>query len=211
MNVLKDYAGDLNIDARGGRIFRPFIVSDERTGTEIVDDGSSGWSFILPEDVPLGEVGVVGVDGFNNIGFIFVNGRVLRNMTAEDYIEQTVKLLEDIDRRRHDLLARNRDDWTARESYLSEELRSRLQYFRDHGESFELEGWGYELVIAELTDYLVASNLEETADIKEYCEHEGCCGNQYDAASWLAREILAGNSIEATPAALAPLGSGVYY
>ena len=60
----------------------------------------------------------------------------------------------------------NREGWEAREAKLPAWLRDRIEFFRDQaGERFELDGWEYELVVAELAVLYDASGLAESGRI----------------------------------------------
>ena len=224
-NLLKELAGgNLNLNARPGargRDFRPWIVTEvEHTDynddtrryvhlKEIEPNGGRGlsWGTRVDDDldVKVGDIALLGIDGFNNVGFCLLNGRVIRNMSAEDYEREHKEMIERHDRERQERLDANREEWTAIESYLSEQSRSRLQYFREHSENFDRDGWWYELCIGELTDMLVDSELEETDEIKNSLAYQSCSGNQFGMAKALAREILAGGSIAGTVSALSPI------
>lgn len=231
-DTFKEIVGNLNIynkhTSEGRpRNFKAFIVDSVRSDSdgnfagcsEIESyDGSRGWSFgfAVPEGltVEVGDVGVVGIDGFNHIGFIFINRTVVKNFTTEDYEREHQEFLDDWDRRKRETLEANRAVWEARESYLSKPLRERIQHFRENSEDdFDLEGWGYELVIAELADALVASNLEETDEIKAMDAYSECSGNQFEIARALARFLLEqpGRSLAGTVGGLAPLTGKTFY
>ena len=231
-NYLQELAGgNLNLDAKPrarGRDFRPWIVTEvEHTDynddtrryvslDEVQPDGSRGfsWGIRVPDDldVKVGDIALLGIDGFNHVGFCLINGTVIRNYDAEDYEREHREMLNRERRRRREFLDANREQWMAVESYLSEQSRARIQYFRDNSTgNFELDGWGYELCIGELTDMLVESNLEETDEIRGSLAYQSCSVNQFDLASALAREVLAGRSIAGTAAGLSPITGNPTY
>ena len=224
-DLLKELAGgNLNLDAKPGqgRRFSAWIVTEvERPNynndtrryvhlDEVESNGSRGfsWGTRVPDDldVKVGDIALLGIDGFNHVGFCLINGTVIKNFSAEDYERAHKEMVERHERERLERLERNREEWTAIESYLSEQSRARIQYFRENAEgNFDAEGWAYELVIGELTDLLVDSNLEEDETVKSSMAYQACSGNQFGLARALAREILAGGSIVGTVSGLSPI------
>ncbi len=64
------------------------------------------------------------------------------------------------DQEKRERLKTSREDWKQREAALPEWLRARLQRFHEAGgETFALDGWGYELVICELAEALDWTDL----------------------------------------------------
>lgn len=230
-DVLNELAGgNLNLNAKPGargRDFRPWIVTEVEhtdynddtrryvTMDEVEPNGDRGytWGTRVDDDldVKVGDIALLGIDGFNNVGFCLLNGRVIRNMSAEDYERERREFSERIEREARERLERNREQWEAVESYLSEPVRERIQYFRDNGENFEVDGWGYELTIGELTDLFVDSGLEEDETVKSSLAWSCASGNQVGLARALANEILSGNSIAGTAGGLSPITGKAFY
>ena len=80
-----------------------------------------------------------------------------------------------------------REVWEAREAALPSWTRSRIEFFRHRaGERFELDGWEYELVVAELAVLYDESGLAESDAVTAYGREHGTSGNQHDIARLLA-------------------------
>jgi len=78
-------------------------------------------------------------------------------------------------------------------------------------ETFELEGWGYELVVCELAALYAKSNCADDETIDSYAREQGTSGNQHGIAKSLARAHLAGASLAGTVSALSPLTGDPFY
>lgn len=140
--------------------------------------------------------------GFNSIAGLLENGNYLFRRTDEYFTRQHEEFQADHARRQRENLEKNRDDYRRRENLLSSPWKSRLARFHEDP-TFELEGWGYELVICELGQ-LMASGDEEA--VQAYADREGVSGNQYGCAKALA-ERLNREDFHRVPAGLAPLGA----
>lgn len=221
-HYLEKYTGKGNLhtnNKRGRRTFGAWLVIAVNDGhmelAEVESDGSQGWNCTakIPDglEVSKGQIALVGTDGFNNLGFLMINGVVVKNFDDAAYDQEHRQFVADMRRKDLERLENNRDLWAVRETYLSEPLRERMDYFRKHGEDFELNGWGYELTIAELADYLVASGLEETDEIKASEAYSQCSGNQFDMAKALARMVLNGESLAGTVGGLSPITGKAFY
>lgn len=107
---------------------------------------------------------------------------------------------------------RDRDHWRAREEALPEWIKPRLATFHEHGgEAFEIDGWRYELEIAELAALLRESDGDESSpSVREYMATFGTSANQLGFAKVLAAappEV----GMHETISALTPLGSHPFY
>ena len=126
--------------------------------------------------------------------------------------ERRVELARFALRQAEDLAAR-RESWAAREAALPGWLRARLATFRERGgEKFELDGWHYELIVAELAALYAASGMEEAEEVTAYAL--GVSGNQDQMARMLARAWLAGDSgwtAAGTVSALSPITGEPFY
>ncbi|QDP44183.1 hypothetical protein SEA_JUJU_67 [Gordonia phage JuJu] len=133
-------------------------------------------------------------------------------MTDEDLAAESRRQSEDFDRRKREQLEAHREEWTALEADLPDWIRARLDNFRARAgtERFELEGWGYELAIAQLA---VAYFEDNEAEVDRIAEKYGTSGNQHDMAKILAKGHREGldDSIANSVSALAPLTGSADY
>ena len=84
-------------------------------------------------------------------------------------------------------LRNRREEWEAREAKLPAWLRSRIEHFRSvAGERFELDGWAYELTVAELAVLYDEAGLAESDAVTAYATEHGTSINQHDVARLLA-------------------------
>lgn len=114
------------------------------------------------------------------------NGQWISRSSDQDMQLEDELLQEAIEQERRDMLQENREDWTQREQALPDWLRPRIEYFREvGGKHFEMNGWGYELVVAELA----ALHFEEASEeeIAAYEERIGSTGHQYSSGQTLAK------------------------
>lgn len=88
---------------------------------------------------------------------------------------------------RAERLRDNRETWEAREAALPAWLRARIEHFRGRaGERFELDGWAYELTVAELAVLYDEAGLAESDAVTAYATEHGTSGNQHAVARLLA-------------------------
>lgn len=128
--------------------------------------------------------------GFSHITGLAVDGVWRFRMTDEDLAAEARKFAEDLHRRAVETLEVNKAKWWAIEEQLPDWIRARINRFRDAaGEKFLLEGWGYELVIAQLA-VLYADGDEAGAD--ELSREVGASGNQVGMARALAQAHIEG-------------------
>lgn len=157
--------------------------------------------------LPAGAVFELETVNYSTITGIRVAGAWLYRKTDEDLAEEHRLMLLGFARERRSSLEKNRTAWQTRQDALPEWIRTRIEGFHaSGGESFALEGWGYELVCAELAVAYLASGGEDDAAVMEISRREGTSGNQHDVAKFMARvqrekpEVL-----EQVPSALTPL------
>lgn len=124
---------------------------------------------------------------------------------------ERIQTLKDLQVKKVATLAANREDWQARTDALPEWIKERIAKFQESGLKFELNGWGYELVIAELAVLYQGPRYEDTPEIKAYADMHGTSGNQHQAAIWLAKEHDQGNSLAGTVSGLMPITGDPYY
>lgn len=142
---------------------------------------------------------------FSMITGWLINGRWYFRKTDADLEAEHAALMARWEQDKRDRLERNRAKWAAREAGLPDWIRCRLEHFRDTGGDFDVEGWGYELVVAELAVLYADSAGEDTPEIETYGRREGTSGNQHDMAKALAHAHRDGIGLAGTVSALSPL------
>lgn len=102
-----------------------------------------------------------------------------------------------------------RETWTEQEAALPDWLRERLSRFRTNGgERFDLDGWGYELMICRLAAVLADGDEDAASAL---ASESGASGNQWDCAKALASHHEGGADLTQFPAGLTPLTGDPYY
>lgn len=179
-------------------------------------DGMSGYAPNEIIDALLaGRDVAVEVKGFNRIVGWTIDEEYLFRKSDQDLEREHDELVKRYEREREETLTVNRARWAAREATLPAWLRERLTSLRersDSPDSFDRDGWGYELVVCELARlYDLSPDLSETSDITIYDEQHGCSGNQHGVAKTLVRMHREGQSLANTVGALAPLTGKAAY
>lgn len=166
------------------------------------------WGFIAPlsdavKALQIGDVIQLETKGFNTIGGLKIKGKWAFHRSDEHFAEQDRKFMEKFEQDKKDLLEANRKDWAWRTIALPQWLWNRIAKFRENGkERFELEGWGYELIICELAAIYERNGGIDDDEINDFSRREGTSGNQHNVAKMLVKfksEDLV------VPAGLAPL------
>lgn len=179
---------------------------------------STGWGCYAPENVaPLlsdGKEFFIEYYGFNTISGWLIDGTWYNHKSDEDFARD----MEDLRRTFHNEkvwdLETHREDWKKRTDALPDWIRARIEHFKEvAGPKFDLDGWGYELVVAEMAVMFDENGLEEPENFSEYSIANGVSGNQYDMAKALAKlksqqpEFDFGNTVSA----LSPLTGSADY
>ena len=192
--------------------------------------GTTGWTAGAPQEVlDLLGVGDPYILETNRNGIItgwIVKGTWYARKSDQDLEDDHRAMMERIERDRQELLDKNREQWQADEAALPDWLKERLQTFHERGgETFLLDGWGYELMVcrlaeayAKLGDVILNKDIFEMADfesdeIKQMARDEGTSGNQHSMALALAKRHLQApeSSLAGTPSALSPLTGEPFY
>lgn len=193
-----------------GRTLHEFVVESTHRYLNTVNFTStrrSGFTKSVDELTYVPEAGaVLQIEtrrGSQVTGLQDASGAWLFHDSDEELLEAEARRIESFRRSRELELERERTAWQTREDALPEWLRARMRRFHEAGgETFELEGWGYELVICELAVAYAAENDSLVATLDE---RFGCSGNQHDFAKKLAQQHLLEQSIDTIPAGLSPL------
>lgn len=153
--------------------------------------------------------------GNRAVGWV-VNGVWIERQSDEDLKRESEDFNERFAAERRASLKKNQKKWEAAEKALPAWLQERFETFHERGgEDFRLDGWGYELAVAQLAEMYVKigdellnynlSTVPDTDEIEAFSQAEGTTGNQHSMAIALAKMHLTGTSVKETPSALTPL------
>ena len=169
---------------------------EEETTVRKVSDGGwvtgeNGWGFFpLPEHLARFEPGVAYVLETRNLSVVTgcrIDGEWLWRRSDEWLDDDHRVTVARHNAEKAERLRDQREDWEAREAKLPAWLRSRIEFFRHRArERFELDGWAYELTVAELAVLYDESGLAESAAVNAYVREHGASGNQHEIARLLA-------------------------
>ncbi|QDF17146.1 hypothetical protein JZX82_gp51 [Gordonia phage William] len=132
-------------------------------------------------------------------------------LTDEDLADQAREQSQRFHDRKVVELEKNKAQWWAIEESLPDWIRARINRFRDAaGEKFLLDGWGYELAVAQLA---VAYANGDSAEVDRIADEFGTSGNQHGMAEALANLHAEGrdDDIANSVSALAPLTGSADY
>jgi len=190
--------------------------------------GTAGWTAGCPEEVydllPVGKAFILEtINGSLIMGWL-IDGKWYDRRSDQDRERDHEAMRANVDRRHQEMLDANREDWQRRQDALPDWIRRRLETFHSRGrEKFARDGWGYELVIAELAveyaamgDAIVGKDqftVEDSEAIKTISREEGTSGNQHDVALALAKAHLEDpdRSMVGTVSALSPITGDAFY
>lgn len=175
---------------------------------------------LLPERTPF----IMEVQGLSLVTGWIIDGQWYDRKTDEDLTARHEAMVAGFEQRKRDRLAAHRAEWQQIEDTLPDWIRVRLEYFHDRGgEHFALEGWGYELTIAELAVAYAAMGrtildkttytVEDSDEVRRIAEEQGTSGNQHDMALALAKMHLNDPSVPlaGTVSALSPITGDTFY
>lgn len=216
-------ADEETFDADGRRRIEQVMITKIHDKAVIVDSGRTFGG--VPEEhfseLHLGELYLVEtVQGSMVVGWAAADGsqedgrRWLWRKSDQQLEAEHKTMVEGFERQHREMLEANREDWTRREAALPDWARARLESFRaEAGEKFDIDGWGYELVVSELSVMYVESNLAESEVVTFFARAEGTSGNQHDYAKALARARIEDPEFNSagTVSALSPLTGSAGY
>lgn len=203
------------------------FVESKGKGTDVSITGTSGWTAGCSQEVfdklQVGDPYILETKGFSQITGWIIDGQWYDRKTDADLEEAHAKWKANWEREKRETLEKNRADWQARQDALPDWIRERLETFHEQGKDFALEGWGYELVVAELAvayaemgDYILdkdSLHIEDSEEVTRISKEQGTSGNQHDMALAIAKAHLQNpeRSMEGTVSALAPLTGKAFY
>ena len=178
------------------------VAAIETLNNRITAD--NGLSYFVPEGLldkfSVGTQVIHEAKNGKTVGW-FVNEEWIWRESDEKVKADREALIERIRQDRLALVEANRERWTENEASLPQWIRDRLDYFRSiDAETFEMDGWGYELCIARLAvayanmgDAILGKSLSDIVDsdeVRAIANEEGSSGNQHGMALLLARAHL---------------------
>lgn len=185
--------------------------SDPETGViRSVDGFINKYSYAAAHFVLPGDVYSLETIGSFIVGVLH-EGVWYDRLSDDEYYDRREAEAEAFAQQRRNWLEENQDRLLDEESALPDWIRERIEYFHEHGENFEEDGWGYEMCIANLAVMYYHSNNEETDEIMEYANREGTSGNQHEVAKALARGYREGMSLAGTVGGMSMLTGKAYY
>lgn len=191
--------------------------------------GTTGWTAGCSKEVfdllTDGKPYILETKGFSQITGWVIDGQWYDRKTEEELQAAHEAWKANWEREKDEDLAKHREDWQTRQDALPDWVRTRLETFHERGKDFAREGWGYELIVAELAveyaalgevildkDVFEVSDFESEA-IKKISSEQGTSGNQHSMALALAKahlqepERLMGGTVSA----LSPLTGDAFY
>ncbi|WP_238840714.1 hypothetical protein [Prescottella equi] len=185
--------------------------------TVVVCHAVKSWSFQLPIE-QLTRIPQVGreyqletVNLSQTTGLRDDAGWLMRK-SDQQLADEHNRMVREFDEKRRETLAANREQWAELEAALPDWLRDRLARFRiNGGEQFELDGWGYELLICRLAEMYTETGGEDTDAIWAFANQYGTSGNQHDCAKALAAAHQAGEDLARFPAGFTPITGDPFY
>lgn len=206
-------------------------VSKREQGTNsFAITGTTGWTAGCSKEVadllPEGKAYILETRGFSQITGWIIDGVWYDRKSDQDLARAHEEFVASVARRNQESLEAHRKEWSEREAALPDWIRRRVETFHTKGGlEFELSGWGYELIIAELAvEYAALGEVildkdvfqvgpHESEAIKKISREEGTSGNQHGAALSLAKAHLNDpeRSMVNTVSALAPLTGDAFY
>lgn len=188
------------------------VIIHER-GIVQLDCGTFGFNFTPDKGKPIPVVGdeiVVETKGMSMVTGVCLNDDWIMHKSDADLEADRLKFIEDNRQRNIAMLRKNEASWREREEALPDWIKPRLRNFHERGGfNFRVEGWGYELIIAELAVLYRESGGEDSPTIMEYANLHGTSGNQHEVAKVLA--TFDEERMDQTVAGLTPLGAHPFY
>lgn len=192
--------------------------------------GTSGWTVGCSKEVfdllTDGKPFILETINLSRITGWIIDGKWYDRKSDQDLKREHEAFVADNNRRHQESLDANRAEWQRRQDALPDWVRRRLEGFHSKsGEKFALEGWGYELIIAELAvEYAALGDVIRDKDvfevgpyeseaIKTISREQGTSGNQHGMALALAKAHLEdpNRSMVGTVSALSPLTGEAFY
>lgn len=189
----------------------------EKITDDSVDCGGTGFG-LFPEmkgKVKAGDVILMETVNFSHITGICLadGGEWFFHKSDADLDREHEEFVAKMKREHEETLAANRDDWQRRTDALPDWIKERITHFqKTGGHNFEVDGWGYELCIAELAVLYLASEGADDDAVMAYSREHGTSGNQHDFAKALADGHRVHHmQMAGTVGGLTPITGDAYY
>lgn len=210
------------------------IVIEKISSTDSVDTLSLLWNggtgcgvaYDVGRLMTVGKPVIIETQNYSTITGWIIDGKWYGRKSDQDLARDLAKFVEDSNARRRKLLDENRENWQAREDALPEWIKTRIDFFHERGgENFELDGWGYELIVCELAAMYYAlgevildktmSEISEfeSEEITTFAAEHGTSGNQHGYALTLAKTHMSDSvtTLRGTVSALSPINGNAFY
>lgn len=174
--------------------------------------------------LPEGKGFIMETRGISLVTGWVIDGRWYDRKTDEDLAARHEAMVAEFEQRKRDRLDAHRAEWQQIQDALPDWIRVRLEHFHEHGgEHFALDGWGYELTVAELAvayaamgDSIIGETVytvQDSDEVRRIAEEQGTSGNQHDIAFALAKAHLLDPavSLAGTVSALSPITGDAFY
>lgn len=212
----------------GRQLQAQWVESSEENGGWRAITGTSGWTAGCSKEVfdllPKGKAYILETKGFSQITGWIIDGQWYDRKTDEELVAAHEAWKANWEKEKRETLEKNREDWQKRQDALPEWIRGRLETFHEQaGEKFALEGWGYELVVAELAVAYANMgpgilgvdmfDIEDSEEVTKISQTQGTSGNQHQMALAIAKAHLEKpeESMAGTVSALSPLTGKAFY
>lgn len=192
--------------------------------------GTSGWTAGCSKEVfdllIDGKPFILETINLSRITGWIIDGKWYDRKSDQDLKREHEAFVANMERERRESLEAHHEEWQRRQDALPDWIRRRLEGFHQKaGEKFSIDGWGYELIIAELAvEYAALGDVIRDKDVFEVIPYEseaiktisheqGTSGNQHGMALALAKAHLddPDRSMVGTISALAPLTGEAFY
>lgn len=203
-------------------------AKDGTTSESWAITGTTGWTAGCSKEVydllTDGKPYILETKNLSQITGWIIDGQWYDRKTEEELTAANEEWKANWEREKAEELEKNREEWQRRQDALPDWLRTRLETFHEKsGGKFAVEGWGYELCVAELAvmyttigpDILDKDSfsVKDSDEISAYASAHGTSGNQHGMALALAKAHLQEPELDmaGTVSALSPLTGDAFY
>jgi hypothetical protein len=194
-------------------------VSTDGKFTTILTEESTGFGIKteIGALLPVGKEFVLETKNFSQITGFLIDDVWHGRKSDQDLADELEQFRADRLIKQEAEWAEHHEDWQEREDALPDWLRERFATFHEKGgHNFEIDGWGYELIVGELAAMFSNTppeHWEDDAALNEYAKKNGISGNQWGFGKMLATAHANDptESMAETPGALTPISGDPFY